>query len=87
VIDDIFELLHNLGIDFLGIFSQLINNVVDLFGNIDLTNSEYTIPEEYTDNINTFNSWTTGIFNVWFSSGLGLFVLVPFIMLIVRLVL
>lgn len=85
VINGVLELVNNLGINFLDVFTNLINNIVDLFGNIDLTGSGYTIPEEYTNNVNTFNTWTTGIFNVFITSGLGLFVFIPMIMLVVRL--
>lgn len=87
VITGVLEFIHDLGIDFLGLFENLISNIVDLFGNIDLTGSNFTIPEEYTDDLNTYNTWTTGVFNIFFSSGLALFVLIPLLLMIVRLVL
>lgn len=85
VFSGIFDLIKSLGVDLLSVFTNLIIWFRDLIGSIDLTGQNYILPEEYTQNINTFSSWTNGVLSILFNSGFGLIVLVPFVLFIVGL--
>lgn len=85
VFSGMFDLIKSLGVDLLSVFTNLITWFRDLIGSIDLTGQNYILPEEYTQNINTFSSWTNGVLSILFNSGFGLIVLVPFVLFIVGL--
>lgn len=86
IIESLFNMITELGVNVVNFFRDLIDSITSSDADIDLTLPEFNIGENDLDALGEFKELTNAYVNMYIQSGLGILILIPLVLFVLRVI-